>query len=744
METHRHLIDLYRSNAASRQDHVCITHLESGLTVSYAEVWRKTLQWVEYLRSAGIKPKERIIFAVRNHWAIYPLLAACNAQRIVLCPVDPDLHRDELSQIVSDMSPALLFVKDQGPGNFQNHKMVRLDEALTELETIVVKDGDHESFKINGSDNLLMIYTSGTTGGSKWVMLSSNNLLANGASLAKRYSIVPEDRFYCFLPTHHMNALMITGMMPLTAGASIVLSDVLSVKNAKNYWQNLEKHKITVASLVPSIMALLNKLFPSGKPIATPELRFAFCGAAPLSAELWQDFEERFGLAIYQGYGLTETTCWAVSTPPDGPRHYDSVGVPLDTEIHIEPMEDSDALILEAPSIATRTGGEVWIRGPIVGGGYYNNAKLNRESLTADGFFRTGDLGRFDEDGFLHITGRLKEIIIRNGANVFSRDLDHILASHPAIKESKTIGIPDSLVGERIYCVCVLKEGATTQALEIKTWLQQQISQHMWPDAVMFMGFLPHGAAGKITTNVIRKIITGQLVEEILQSLNSWKFKRAQPSDLEAIKKKIQGNLISGEATHFLAYWGCGTRDHKIEQDDLTLKRLKEFAESVRKAPTVRQRVTLIFTDTHAANNRIPADRMNRYFSFIEKAAEELGFDTVRLSDLWKQAGLEWPKINEVMNSQAFAERWEAEPLRPRLIDQAAKHAEQGFQPEDAAKHYYAACLHEAKAVAEIYPKAMFTTYNHPDFDCISPNLEKFYLTSFKEGTSVKPWFYEA
>lgn len=748
MDVHRDLMELFRSRADERKDEPCVTHLESGRTLSYAEIWQKTLQFIKYLKDAGVKPKDRVVFAVRNHWAVLPLLAACSAHRAVLCPVDPELHRDELAKILSDVNPALFIAKGPSSITVSGATVISLPKILEALEAQDLSEYGEASWSIDRTDNTLMIYTSGTTGGSKWVMLSSQNLIANAASLVSRYKVTNQDRFFCFLPTHHMNALMMTGMVPLTAGASLVLSDVLSVKNAKNFWQNLADHKITIASLVPSIMALLIKLFPAGKKVETPLLRLGFCGAAPLTAELWQQFEQHFHVPLHQGYGLTETTCWAVSSLLEGDRHYNSVGVPLDCEVHIEPFEETDTLMLgkdqNAEVLQSAASGEVWIRGAIVTSGYFRNPKLNKESLTRDGFFRTGDIGLFDTDGYLHITGRIKEIIIKNGANVFSRDLDRVLAEHPAIRESKTIGMPDELVGERIYCICVLREGSQATSMEIKAWLQSRISQHMWPDAIVFMGCLPHGAAGKVTTNVIRKIIGGQLVDEILQSLNSWRYKRAQPSDSEGMKKKIQANLIAGEPVHFLAYWGCGARDHTIEQDTQTLLRLKEFVDGVRKAPQIRPRLTLIFTDTHARNNRIPDERMNRYFSGIREEAEKLGLDTIRLSELWQQAGLDWQSIVDVMRSETFQKRWADEPLRLRLVDQAAKHAEQGFEPSHAAEHYYAACLHEAVEVAKIFPKALFTTFNHPDFDCISPNLEKLYLTSFKEGTSVKPWFYES
>jgi long-chain acyl-CoA synthetase len=738
------ILQLIKSRAELAPESPFMIHLASGQTISYGELWTTTQCSIRCLGELGIKPRDRIVFAVRNHWLIFPLLAACNVHRAVLCPVDPELHRDELAHILGDAAPALTVAMEQSsltkvPNQKQVLSLPQFLAAIASADPLATAVPESAA---NSSETVLMIYTSGTTGGSKWVMLSSANLLANAESIGRRYRISSADRFFCMLPTHHMNAIMITGLVPLTAGASIVLSDIFGVKNAKSYWQSLTEYGVTVASLVPSIMALLLKIFPGGVREATPQLRFAFCGAAPLSAKLWETFEKVFALPIHQGYGLTETTCWATSSRIDGPRRYDSVGVPLDCEIRIQATDDEDAMQIagSAPGVA----GEVWIRGAIVGKGYYKNKKLTSETLTADGFFRTGDLGYFDADQQLHITGRIKEIIIKNGTNVYSKDIDHVLAQHPAIKESKTIGIPDELVGERIYCACVLNEGIKLSALEIKAWLQERISQAMWPDAIILMGYLPAGAAGKITTNMLRKIITGQLSDEIVQSLNSWRYKRAQPSAIDQVKAVVQRSLLHGDPIHFLAYWGCGTRDHVIDKDLQTLARLREYLDGARRQPQLTQRLTLIFTDTHAQNNRIPEERMMAYWRGVRAAADTLGIHAVMMSDLWQQAQLDLQQIRDEALTAEFQSRWNAEALRPRLIEQAGKHAEQGFDPATAAALYYAICLKEAVALAKIFPHALFTTFNHPDFDCISPNLPKLYLYSHKEGSSVKPWFMDA
>jgi L-tyrosine isonitrile synthase len=286
-----------------------------------------------------------------------------------------------------------------------------------------------------------------------------------------------------------------------------------------------------------------------------------------------------------------------------------------------------------------------------------------------------------------------------------------------------------------------VKEGQSTSEEDVRAWAQERLSPHMWPDAVVLMGYLPAGAAGKIQTSVLRKIVSGELAEEILASLNSWRYKRAQPSDAQQIREIIQTALTRGTPIPFLSYWGCGVRDRIADLDRMALDRLSEYVDGARRLPQAAPTTTIIFTDTHARNNRIPGDRMHGYFEGVRSYADALGMKTVLMSELWADAGLTAERIAHTAGRPDFEAEWSAHPLRDRLIAQAGKHVEQGADPAVAAMHYYATCSHESRALAERFAGGIFATYNHPDFDCVSPQLPKVYLSSYKDGTSVKPWF---
>ena len=740
------LASALRHHGTVTPDATSIVHLGSGGVHTYGQMLDTARRLVTVLADLGVGKKDKVAFAVRNHWLHLPLLIACSARRAILVPIDPELHRDALAYIVDDATPALMIVLDAASATDTNRGRPTLSLAAL-LQRIAAVEPATALLEPTVGDVVLMIYTSGTTGSTKCVMLTDDNLVANATALASRYRIAPTDRYLCTLPTHHMNAIMMTGMVPLMAGASVVLGDVLGYKSAKLYWNIVADHDVTIVSLVPSIMALLLKLFPHGAHGQSDGLRLAFCGAAPLSEETWRTFESTFGVPVYQGYGLTETTCWAVSTLPGVPHDYCTVGVPLDgCEIRIDAPTTTTTTTTTTTSRIPGASGEVLIKGPIVGAGYFKNPKLTQACLTADGAFRTGDLGFVDDVGELRITGRIKEIIIKNGANVFAPDLDQLLAEHPAIESSKTIGLPDALVGERICCVCVLKEGhqASDQFTEqgIRSWLQERLSRALWPDVIELVGALPRGGAGKVMTNLLRQMVTGELADDIAASLGSWKFKRAQASDDHAIRATIQRSIMGGRPIPLLTYWGCGARAGIVDVDRQALARLKDYSDSLRRVPHSPAALTLILTDSHAANNHIPLSRSTAYFDAIAAHAHTLQFTVVKMTDLWRDGGLSTDHIDRDMTGAAANEAWQADPLRSRLIDQAGKHVEGGADVERAAWRYRVMCRLEGQLVAACHPDHIFLTYNPPEFDAVSPGLPKVYLSSFKAGTSVKPWFH--
>jgi hypothetical protein len=243
----------------------------------------------------------------------------------------------------------------------------------------------------------------------------------------------------------------------------------------------------------------------------------------------------------------------------------------------------------------------------------------------------------------------------------------------------------------------------------------------------------------------VRKVMTGELSREIFSAVNSWKNKRAQPSDPEAIQSLIQSALVSAAPISFVTYWGCGKRSELNGADRAALERLQDFVRAstlLREAPG---KLTLVLTDVHAANNAIPKARQEAYFKALTAVASELGFECTRLGAIWADAGYpadSWiDGLRKTIRTPDFQKTWEGSPLREALISQAAKHFEGDENPEEAARRYFCACSRDSELLAHRYSGSIFLTYNAPQFDALLPKLPKLYLYSSEQGTSSKPWF---
>jgi acyl-CoA synthetase (AMP-forming)/AMP-acid ligase II len=741
------LLELLRTRAATAGAARAFVDLRAGRELTYAQLHDAALGLAARLRAQGIGRKA-VVALVANDAMVFPLLGACSALGAQLAVVDASLHPLEIGAVLDHAEPQLVLASGELAPRLAQPKRPAVDLAsllASAAEPMAPEDAAPGEAK-------LVIYTSGSTGSPKGVVLGERALLANARSVATTYELDARDRLLCVLPFYHMNALLITGWAPLLAGATTVVAPLFSASTARSYWAMAAEHRITIPSVTPSIMSALLKLAEDEPPALPPTFRLVLCGAAPLRAELWQRFQDLVGVPVHQGYGLTETTCWAAMTTPrhfaaDTPareRVFETVGVPVDCEIRIAATDRSaDDLVFAGGAAGEGSSpvGEVEIRGPLLMDGYYRNKALTREVFTADGFLRTGDLGCFDADGLLRIVGRRKEIIIKSGINIVPDEIDAVLRQMPGIADAKTIGLPDEVLGESVCSVCVPREGAAPpRTADVRRFVRERLAAFKCPDRVIFAGHVPRTPTGKARTGELRRIVNGELAAELLGRLDTWKFKRAQPSEREQILARIQAGLLSGRGIAFVAYWGCGTRDGLVEVDHQALERLKEFVALAERQPYFRATLTLILTDVHAAINGKERTRAARYFGQVAAAAREHGFATVWLSELWRRAGFELDAFlaGELKPPQpALAS---SEEFYKGLVERAAKHSELRA-PEEAARLYYDACQLDAVAVERAFGDAVFLTYNGPDARPTLPRLPTMYLYSYKHKRTEKPWF---
>jgi long-chain acyl-CoA synthetase len=348
-----------------------------------------------------------------------------------------------------------------------------------------------------------IIYTSGTTGHPKGVVLSHQNLMVDAGYIRDWFQFNEKSRLLCILPLFHVNGEVVTLMTPLVAGASVVLHRSFS---ATRFWQDIANFGVHAFSTVPTILSILLAAKPQywQKP---DSLQFGICGAAPLPVEVHERFEATFGVPIFEGYGLSETTCYSTFNPPDvTKRKLGSIGVAVGNEVAIW---GSDHRPLPPGQV-----GEIVVRGQNVMLGYFNNPEATAEAFRgSDGmsgeWFHTGDLGDCDADGFFRIRGRLKEMIIRGGENIYPREIDECLYRHPAVANAATIGVPDAKYGEAVKSFVVLREGvlqSSELAAELLAYCGKHLADFKCPSVIVFVADIPKGPTGKLLRRALKTL----------------------------------------------------------------------------------------------------------------------------------------------------------------------------------------------------------------------------------------------
>ena len=347
---------------------------------------------------------------------------------------------------------------------------------------------------INPDDHALLMYTSGTTGKPKGVVHSHSSLLAGGWTTAVAHALSGDDRGFCVLPIYHINGLCVTVMGALVSGGSLVM---VSKFSASNFWTQVAEGKATWFSVVPTIISHL--LHGAANPQTETRLRFGRSASSALAVETQSAFENRFGVPIIETMGLTETAAQILSNPlPPGVRKIGSPGVGFGSDVQIMTAD-----LTEAPR---GTEGEIAVRGPNVMLEYLSNPEATAATFSGD-WLRTGDLGRMDDDGYVFVTGRLKELIIKGGENIAPREIDEVLYSHNDIIEAAAFARPCTQYGERVEAAVAVCEGSTLAEADLLSLCSQRLGAFKSPDRIHFMKELPKGPSGKIQRLKLSEIL---------------------------------------------------------------------------------------------------------------------------------------------------------------------------------------------------------------------------------------------
>ena len=478
--------------------------IEGDKEISYAELDRATNRVASALTALGLKPGRKVALCLPNgsRWvtAYFGALKAGCAVVTFAVAMTPD----ELLPLLEDTRPVLMITGDE--------KLAEFGEAACRkvLETIVAPSGDlsweeflakaeSDDFDLverDRDDLAAVLFTGGTTGLAKGVMLTHQNLLASTHNVARQERSTEQDRALCFLPlTHVFGQVHITLSTILTGGSLVVMPgfDPDTVLDA------LENRGVTKFYAVPTIYVRLLSLPDIGERLGS--VRYTFSAAASMALELVREWKESTGLDIHEAYGMTESASMVTY------NHYHkhkvgSVGTPVGTvEVSIRDMEGQQ--------VPMGSEGEICIQGPNIMQGYLNRPKETKEAFWGS-WFRSGDIGYLDGEGYLFIVDRLKDLIITGGENVYPRELEELLLQVPEVEECAVVGLPDKEYGEKVTAVVVLKPGSDISPEELRKFMRERLTPFKVPKTFNIVQDLPKSATGKLLKRSLREQLSKQ------------------------------------------------------------------------------------------------------------------------------------------------------------------------------------------------------------------------------------------
>jgi malonyl-CoA/methylmalonyl-CoA synthetase len=471
-----------------------------GRTVSYRELQEGSARYASVLRELGVEPGDRVAVQVEKSPEAVLLYLACLRAGAVFLPLNTAYTPAEVAYFLGDAEPRI-FVCDparrsklaEAAKKAHVAHVETLDERGEGSLTLKAKSASPEfADAARGPDDLAAIlYTSGTTGRSKGAMLSQENLASNARTLVDYWGFGPNDVLLHALPIYHTHGLFVAINTLLIAGGSLLF---LPRFDADTVVRLLPEATSMMA--VPTFYTRLLQ-HPELNPALVKHMRLFTSGSAPLLAETHREWRAKTSHSILERYGMTETNM-NTSNPYEGERIPGAVGFPLPgVSLRIVDPETG-------ASVARGDVGMIEVAGPNVFKGYWRMPEKTAEEFTADGYFKTGDLGRIDEKGYVYIVGRGKDLVITGGFNVYPKEVETEIDALPGIVESAVIGVPHPDFGEGVTAVVIRKPGAKIDEREISRALDKRLAKFKLPKRILFADNLPRNAMGKVQKNVLR------------------------------------------------------------------------------------------------------------------------------------------------------------------------------------------------------------------------------------------------
>lgn len=466
-----------------------------GQRIGYEMLWEQARRYSAHLAALGVQPGDRVALLALNTPDFPQAYFGILALGAVVVPVHALLTPGEIAYVLRDSGAKALICAgplQAGPPAAAEVGIPCVPAALPEDEPI------DRIIPRNEDDTAVILYTSGTTGKPKGAMLTQSNIVMNASAVANDlFRITPDDVHLAALPLFHAFGQTVVLNGSFREGASIVLMPRFDGAAAL---QTLVDEKVTLFSGVPTMyMALLEAAKASRQ---RPQLRLCVAGGASLPVATIEQFESVFHAKIWEGYGLSETSPVASFNQPEFGRKPGTVGCGIwGVDLAIANAEIDERIEL----LPSGELGEIVIRGHCVFKGYLNNPEATRAAIV-DGWFRSGDLGAKDSDGFITIVDRKKDMIIRGGFNVYPRDVEEVLMRHSAVKQVAVIGVPHETHGEEIVAMVVCHAEASVTGDELIEWSKEHLAKYKYPRHVKFIEAMPLGPSGKVLKRVLREI----------------------------------------------------------------------------------------------------------------------------------------------------------------------------------------------------------------------------------------------
>ncbi|WAC43790.1 acyl-CoA synthetase [Pseudomonas sp. SL4(2022)] len=600
--------ELIRRSAAQLGDAPALSFIlqgnvdEPAYRLSYRQLLGKITQTANAFYRLGLRPGKAVSFLLPNlphtHFTIWGGEAAG-----IVNAINPLLDPEHIAELIQASDSELLVTLAPFPGTDLWAKVEGLRDQLPNLKAIICVDmanllpepqrsglkaqrgalpagvldfdvliascpDDHlESGRVIAPDDIASYFhTGGTTGTPKLAPHSHGNEVAMAYSMNLVTRFEPGDVTLCGLPLFHVNGVIVTGLTAFIGGAEILLATPQGYRNTaliSNFWKIIERYKVSFFSGVPTIYAGLLQVPSEGHDLSS--LKYALCGAAPMPVELIRQFESKTGLTLIEGYGLTEGTCGSCANPPAGERRPGSIGLPMPyCEVSIKVLDEQGNYLRDA---ANNEIGNLCIRGATVFKGYLQASK--NAGIWVDGdWFNTGDLGRVDADGYIWLTGRSKDLIIRGGHNIDPQMIEDALHKHPAVALAAAVGKPDEKAGELPVVYVQLKPGIQVSEAELLTHAAEHIPERAAiPKDAWVIDAIPLTAVGKTFKPALRFDAITRVYQAALTELDAHlrvevlsDDKRGQvahiylPTDqaalAEAVTQRLAGFAVAIELHH--------------------------------------------------------------------------------------------------------------------------------------------------------------------------------------------------